>query len=148
MSLFDTRVPQGLANMAQDLFFLSADFVGAKELAAAPAAGATQVVPITIDQDAHVLIVGASHVTSNNLETTDVPVPFILVTLKMSSSGREMMSSAQHLRNIAGTAQLPCVYPRPKFIAAGSTLSVTAQNLEGAARRTRLTFYAFKIFKS
>lgn len=145
--LFDTRVPQDMAKQPQDLFFVSADFTGSKELAAAPAAGASQIVTISVDQDAHLLLVGAAHFTTNSAETTQGG-GFILVTLKVSSSGREMMSSAQHLQNIAGTAQLPCVWPRPKFIAAGSSLTVTAQNLEGTARRCRLTFYAFKIFKA
>jgi len=143
---FDTRVPQNMAGLDQDLFFVSADFVGSSEMAAAPAAGATQALVLTVDQDAHLLLCGAAFVCTDTAETTDVPTPFILITLKLSSSGRELMASAQHLRNVAGTGSLPCAWPRPKFIAAGSSMRVTAQNLAGAIRRLRLTFYSFKIF--
>lgn len=144
---FDTRVPQKLAQQDQDLFFVSTDFVGTLELAAAGAATASQSIVITVDQDAHLLLTGSAFVCTDTLQTTDQGANvFILVTLKMSSSGRELMSSAQHLRNISGTGQLPCAWPRPKLLPAGSSMRVTLQNLAAAIRAVRLTFYAFKIF--
>lgn len=143
---FDTRVPRDYALKDQDLFFISADFVGALALAAAPAATATQSIVITADADAHLLLVGSAFTCTTTAETADAASAFILATLKMSSSGREMMNNAQHLRNISGTAQLPCVWPRPKFLAATSSMKVTLQNQEGTARAVRMGFYCFKIF--
>jgi hypothetical protein len=144
--LFDTRVPKDYAELKQDLFFVSVDFVGAQELAAAGAVNAARTLPVTVDSDAHLLLVGASHVTTDTTQLVDQALPFSLVTLKVGSSGRDLMESAQHIRNIAGTAQRPCIWPRPKFLAANSKFKVTVQNLEAAIRAVRLTFYAFKIF--
>jgi hypothetical protein len=146
---FDTRVPQKMGQLDQDLFFLSCDFVGSQVLDVAANAGSSQSITLTVDQDAHLLLVGASHVATDAAQTTDVPdaSTFVLATLKMSSSGRDLMNNAQHLRNISGSGKEPCVWPRPKFLVAGSSMRVTLQNLSAAQRAIRLTFFAFKLFK-
>lgn len=143
---FDTRVPKSFAEADQDLFFVSVDFVGALELAAAGGATATRTLPITVDADAHLLLVGAAHVTTDTTQLVDQALPFSLVTLKIGSTGRDLMSSAQHIRNMCGTAQRPSVWPRPKFLKASTTMKVTVQNLEAAIRAVRIMFFAFKIF--
>jgi hypothetical protein len=145
---FDSRVPMRLAKNEQDLFFLSLDFTNNFVLGVKGGGADTKAQTLQADQDAHLLLVGGSRI-GTDVATDAVAQAFlpVLMTMKMSSSGRELMNNAQHIENVLGTAQLPAAWPRPKFLAAGSALRVTLQNLSAtAAFNVRVTFYAFKIF--
>jgi hypothetical protein len=147
---FDTRVPRLLASNEQDLFFLSLDFTGNNVLGVKGGGADVKSQVLTADQDAHLLLVGGSRLGTD--PATDATAQaFLPVTLlmKLSSSGRELMNNPQHIENVLGTAQLPAAWPRPKFLAAGSSMRVTLQNLSAATTfNVRVTFYAFKIFVS
>src|SRR3954471_20079579 len=145
---FDSRVPQGLGQNEQDLFFISTDFTGGNSLGIKGGGADVKNLVVTIDQDAHVLLVGGARVITDQAtaQTSQAFAP-ILVTLTMSSSGRQLMNQAQHIENVLGTAQLPAAWPRPKFLVAASSMRVTLQNLHAANPfNVRITFYAFKIF--
>jgi hypothetical protein len=138
--------------LVQDLFFVQLDFTtgNANQLTVAGTATATRVLPLVIDTDAHFLMVGASRVATD-VATDAVSIAFchVGVSLKMTSSGRDLMNTTQHIENIAGTAQLPAAWPRPKFIAAGSALRATLTNLSTTTPyNVRLSFFGFKIFVS
>lgn len=146
--LFDTRIPKGFAEKPQDLFFLQFDFTNAN--AKRLDAGTSKTISFTVDGDAHLLLSGGSRVATDGA-TDLVTQPFVPVTVSMktSSSGRELMEDAVHIENIFGTAQLPTAWPRPKFLQANSTIQVTCTNLSGALGfNLRLNFFCFKIFLS
>lgn len=146
---FDTRVPEGASKLAQDLFFIPLDFI---PIGAAGSGTDIIVRSFTSDADADLEIVGAARVITQGVapaagDINAVAFAPMLITFTMTSSGRQLMSSAAHLENVAGTGQLPAAWPRPKLIPKTSTLKVQVQNLHTAnAFNLRLVLYAFKIF--
>jgi hypothetical protein len=146
---FDTRVPYGAKDLAQDIFFVPLDFI---PIGPAGAGADTLTRSFTADADADLEIVGMSRVITQGVapaagDLNVVAFAPLLINLTMTSSGRSLMPSATHIENIAGTAQLPAAWPRPKMVPKASTIKVTLQNLHTAnSYNVRLVLYAFKIF--
>jgi len=111
------------------------------------AAGATTAVSFSIGSDAHFALVAISRTVFNVDNTTVVAAPPYLVLIKSSGSGRDLSDAPVHIENMAGTAQLPFVFPVPFVLTAGSQCSVTLTNLDPAnARNVRMAFHGFKLF--
>lgn len=146
---FDTRVPKGAADLPQDLFLIPLDFV---PIGAAGSGTDILTRTYTADADADVEVVGMARVITNGVapaagDINAVAFAPMLITMTMTSSGRQLMPSATHLENVAGTAQLPAAWPRPKLIPKTASLKIQIQNLHTAnAFNLRLCLYAFKIF--
>lgn len=133
-------LPPELAARPKDAFFLAVNFLPL-------AAGGTASVVTQITAEAAFLILGATRVvTDSPADTTSVAFFPALVTVS-DGTNRQLMDRAVHIENLCGTAQLPAIWPWPKFVAAGSQVTTTVQNLDGAtARNVRITYMGFKIF--
>lgn len=132
-------LPRELWGKQKDMFVGHVDFTPL-------AANGTQTQGLQIPSDADFVIVyGTRIVTAVDNITFIANVPE-LVTLTDTGSGRQLMSSAVHMDELFGTAQLPAYWSFPKLMRASSTLSVTVQSLEATARNIRLSFHGFKVF--
>jgi hypothetical protein len=110
------------------------------------ALSATQTLGLNITADADFVILYGTRIVTAVDNTTFVANVPELVTLVDTGAGRQLMSSAVHIDELFGTGQLPAYWSFPKLMRAGSTLSVTLQNLEATARNVRLSFHGFKVF--
>lgn len=132
-------IPRELWSRLKDFFVYTANFIPL-------AASSTQTVNISIQNDSDFLIiygVGTVTTTDESARLTYIPQ---LVQLRDSGSGRELFDQATHYHNIYGTAEEPAYWSFPKLLRAGSTFSVTHQNLEAVDRRVRVAFCGFKVF--
>lgn len=78
-------------------------------------------------------------------------VPDIAVLLTDTGSGRQFMNAAVPVESLFGTAQLPFIWPRPKILAASSTLQVqftSAANFGGNTYRLVLSFVGEKRYRA
>jgi hypothetical protein len=109
-------------------------------------ASATGAAGVTISNEADFLIMaGVRRVTSSD-NLTDVSFYPAVVTIR-DSAGVEIMDKAVHIENLFGTAQLPAIWPYPKLIPAGRTLTTTVQSLDTANNRNvRISYLGFKVF--
>lgn len=85
--------------------------------------------------------------TDNTTFLTTGQWPF-LFTLSDSGSGRDLMDSGVHLYNIAGTAERPFIWPKPKILDPNSTVTGKLQNLSATDRYARIAIHGFKVFGS
>jgi len=111
-------------------------------------AGATLPQSIQIQNDSDFLIMAGVFVmtTTDNTTTFFANAP-VTVQITDSGSGRNIMNKATHINNLFGSATLPAIWPFPKLIPAGATLTTTLVNLDGAnARNVRIAYWGFKIF--
>lgn len=159
---FDRRSPAGMVFPAgdskagqplpQDLFLVELDFTtgNGKGLDLSGTAAATQKITFTQDTSAHLVLVGGIRVVTD-FATDAALVAFIPATVKMqtTSSGRDIMNTPVHVEALFGTAQLPAEWARPKFLAAGASLTTTVVNLSAATKfNLRIMFQAYQIFLS
>lgn len=125
---------------AKDFFVYTANFIPL-------GAGATTPVDVQINNDSNFFVLDcriAGYQTDNTTKLTTLPV---LMSLKDSSSGRDLQDRSVHVDCYTGTGQLPGFLPYPKLMLGGSVLTVTLQNLDaGNARNYRVSFFGFKIF--
>lgn len=137
-----TQLPPELASRLRDVFFGEVDFANI------PAAGGASVaLPLQVDSDADILITGgAQWVTTTADLTTRLPEPALFVTLRRTSAGRDLSTSATPLRNVLGTAERPARWECPVLVKAGSTLTVTLRSNHGATLAASLTFWGIKLF--
>ena len=77
-------------------------------------------------------------------------VPDIAVLITDTGSGRQFMNQNVPVESMFGTAQLPFVWPRPKILAASSTLQVqfvSTANFGGNTYRLVLSFIGEKRYR-
>lgn len=145
---FDESVPAAQANFEKELFTITLDFIAgdAKGLDVAGTAGATQKIVTTIDQAYHFVIVGGVRVVTD-FATDLVPVAFLpaVFDMTMTSSSRGLMNSPVHVEALFGTAQLPAVWAKRRFIQAGSSMTTTVQNLAATQYNLRLVLLGYQI---
>lgn len=123
-----------------DVFFVNLNFIPI------PASGSLSQ-KITFDTDADVLVyAGTRTVTTDAAPATVLAAGPLTVSIKVSSSGRDLMNEVGHLENIFGSGQQPAYWPRPRLFSAGETLTVTLANLSAVAHRAFLTLYAAKVY--
>lgn len=75
-------------------------------------------------------------------------VPALTITIKDTSSGRDLMNSAVPLPALAGSGQLPFILPTAKIFQARGTISVNVANISDNATYTGiyLSFIGTKLF--
>lgn len=132
-------LPPKLREGAKDAFFLVQNFP-----LVAIGGGAT--VTTVISAESALLIVGGVRTVTDN--TGQVSVAFYPAKVKITDgSQRDLMDNDAMLDNLFGTAQLPALWPYPKFVAAGSSLKTTLTSLDTANVRTvQLVYLGFKIY--
>lgn len=139
----------------KEYFVYTADFIGAKALAAGTANGAPEVqafddFPIKIDSDSDF----------EWLKTIYFPTDArVYMRLQDDTSGRRLHRSTLDLRtaggrgvdvssllaNIEATAFLPFIEPDPYVVAAASVFTVSAADFSGSLNPTRISFHGTKI---
>jgi hypothetical protein len=136
---YDQFLPDSHKGRPKDFFVYSAEFTPL-------GASTTSSFTISIQADSDFLILAGVRVVTDTGNTTFVSNVPQLVTITDTGAGRTFMDRAVHMDNLFGTAQLPALWPYPKFVQGASALSVTLQNLDATARNVRLSFLGFKIF--
>jgi len=132
-------IPRELWSRLKDFFAYTANFIPLT-------ASATQTTNISIQNDADFLILYGVGTVTDTTEASRLTYVPQLVQFRDSGSGRELFDQATHYHNIYGTAEEPAYWSFPKLLRAGSTFSVTHQNLEATDRRVRTAFFGFKVF--
>lgn len=130
--------PSVRSNKAKDSFVYSCFF---DPLAASDSDQRT----IQINEDAGFLICGMVR-TGRDTGTHALTTPAVTLNITDNGSGRELFDNDQDIENIAGTAQLPAIWPYPKLVKRSSSLLVSANNLVATAIDLRLALIGFKIF--
>jgi hypothetical protein len=69
-----------------------------------------------------------------------------LVTIQEMGRDRQWMNTATHIRNVIGCGRTPNILPSPRFLAAGSVVSINYQDLSGATNNQELNLIGTKIF--
>lgn len=69
-----------------------------------------------------------------------------LVSIQEMGRDRQWMNSSTHIRNLIGSGAFPNILASPRFVPRGSVLSVTIQDLSGAANNISLNFCGVKLF--
>lgn len=135
----DDYLPPELRGLRKDLFFANWEILNL-------AAGATLSDDfLAPPQSAILALQGIATVTDAATDRV-LQAFFAAKVIIQDSSNRNLMSEAVAFNNLFGTAQLPAVYPWPKLIDAGSTLTATVTNLTAAAVNVRMTWWSFKLF--
>jgi hypothetical protein len=132
-------LPRELWRKRKDGFVFHLDFTPL-------AASGTSTLPVNISADADFVIIYGTRIVTDVANTAFVANVPELVSITDTGAGRGLSSSAIHVDEWFGTAQLPAYWAYPKFLRANSSLSVTLQNLEAVARNVRLSFHGFKVF--
>jgi len=76
-------------------------------------------------------------------------IPLVLVSMTDSGSGRNLQNAPIPLDVLAGTGELPMIWPVPRQFAPNSTLSFTFENYSAGTtyENIRLCLLGFKTFK-
>ena len=132
-------IPRELWSRLKDFFAYTANFIPLT-------ASATQTTNISIQNDSDFLIIYGVGTVTETTEASRLTYVPQLVQFRDSGSGRELFDQSTHYHNVYGTAEEPAYWSFPKLLRAGSTFSVTHQNLEAVDRRVRVAFFGFKVF--
>jgi hypothetical protein len=139
MQSLDQYLPDNLRGREKDFFVYSADFVPI-------AVSATETFQINTQADSDFVVLAGVRTAFDSTQATVVANMPALVTISDAGAGRSFMDRAVHIDNLFGTAQLPLIWPYPKFWSGGSSIAVTLQNLVATARVVRISFLGFKVF--
>jgi hypothetical protein len=108
---------------------------------------------VTIDADADFLwqklTCFADEASAGATESTQV-VPGVTITIKDTSSGRDLMNGPIPLPALCGDGQLPFILPTPKIFQARGTIAINLANITAATSYTNLyvVFIGTKLFLS
>lgn len=111
-------------------------------------ASTTRTVNVNITSDAHFVVLQGKMVVTSSDNLTLLSFPPALCLLTLTSTGRQLESSAVHVLSMFGTGAEPAYWAYPLLVEAGSTLTVQLQNLEAVDRNYRLSFDGFKVFSN
>ena len=100
------------------------------------AAGGTATTTISITREADFYLTKVVRVAT---------APFAFM-LRDSSNDRQWSNIAVHSDIGAGTAQLPLILPKPRFVARASTMTVEETDLSLAANEVRLGLIGYKVY--
>ncbi len=100
------------------------------------AAGGTATTTISITREADFYLTKLVRVAT---------APFALL-MRDSSNDRQWANIAVHSDIGAGTAQLPLILPKPRFIARASTITIELTDLSLAANEVRLGMIGYKVY--
>lgn len=116
------------------------------------APAATALDSISIQANASFVVVKSTYWVDNaaasQTESTRL-IPLVTVALTDSGSGRNLQNAAVPLPNIAGTAELPFVWPQQRLLMASSTVTAQFVNFDAAVTYTNLylTLIGFQVFE-
>lgn len=100
------------------------------------AAGGTATTTISITREADFYLTKLVRVAT-------APFAFLV---RDSSNDRQWSNIATHSDIAAGTAQLPLILPKPRFIARASTITIELTDLSLAANEIRLGLIGYKVY--
>lgn len=132
-------LPRSLWNRVKDFFIYSVEWLPLAASAMTPAT-------FEVDGSAGFQIISLARVVTATDNTTVLAFPPFLVRIEDSGSGRNLMNIACHIENMAGSAQLPGIWPFPKTLPPNTQVSITLQNLSATAYNVRMAFAGFKVF--
>ena len=69
-----------------------------------------------------------------------------LVSIQEMGRDRQWSNSAVHIRNLVGGGAAPNILPQPRFVPKGATITVSIQDLSGAANNVEIHMVGTKIF--
>lgn len=100
------------------------------------AAGGTAITTISVTREADFYLTKLVRVAT-------APFAFLL---RDSSNDRQWSNIALHSDIGAGTAQLPLILPKPRFVARASTITVEETDLSLATNEVRLGLIGYKVY--
>lgn len=100
------------------------------------ASGGTATITISVTREADFYLTKIVRVAT-------APFAFLV---RDSSNDRQWSSIAVHSDIGAGTAQLPFILPKPRFVARASTITVELTDLSLATNEIRLGFIGYKVY--
>lgn len=144
LGAIDQFVPPEMRGREKQFYCYEAVFAGNTILAA----GATSPVTTSIDNDSDFLVMGINRVVTDATQLVFLAAAAILIQLQYTGAGSTFFQTADHLDNVAGTAQLPGQLFFPFVVPGGATLVTTLQNLDAVnARVVRLSYPGVKFFR-
>lgn len=129
---------------AKDYFVYSALLTGGL------GTGETDVASFNVDKDSDFLwtkgtffaLVGGAAITADTR-----PIPGVTVTIKDTTSGRDIMTAPVPIPAMFGTGELPFILPVPKLLPATSTITVNFASIDDASYSyIGLFFHGPKLF--
>jgi hypothetical protein len=129
MNLVQQAIGKGLSDPK---YFYKDDFTYNVGLSAALAPAASTSATFNIDGDSDFFLVKTTvfALIGNDGTTYDTNVlPAVTVLITDTTSGRQLMNEAVPLGNIAGTAQLPYIWPILRLFTRKSTIKVDFANI-------------------
>lgn len=112
------------------------------------AAGATAPISTSIDNDSDFLVLGLNATGTDTTQLIALAFLPFLIQLQYTGAGSTFFQTADHLENVAGSAQLPGLLMFPFLVPGGATLVTTLTNLDAVnARVVRLSFPGVKIYR-
>lgn len=69
-----------------------------------------------------------------------------LITIQDAGRDRQWMNTPVHIRNLIGSGAFPNVLAAPRFVARGSVISITIQDLSGAVNNIEFNLIGEKLF--
>ena len=69
-----------------------------------------------------------------------------LITIQEMGRDRQWMNTSTHIRNVIGSGAEPNILPAPRYLEKGSVVSISLQDLSGAANNIELNIIGFKMF--
>lgn len=114
---------------AKDMFIYSAVLDGGLNT------GSTDVASFNVDKDSDFLWTKGTYFASIGGVAFDYntrPIPGITITIKDTTSGRDLMTTPVPIPSLFGTGELPFILPVPKLLPATSTITVNFASIDDA----------------
>lgn len=135
---------QNLANRNQDFYGYVLNF-------SALAAAANSTGTFQIDQDSDFLLqkmTMVADIAGAAITNSSMPVPLATMQVTDGGSSRSLFSAAAPLGAVFGNGMEPFILPAPRYIAAGSSISVALTNYSAATSyNIRLVFAGIRFYK-
>lgn len=109
------------------------------------AVGGTTSGSFNVDNDSDFLWQKGTYFANGDSENTP---PVVTVTIKDTTSGRDLMTAAVPIPAMFGTGELPFILPVPKLLPKTSTITVNFANISAAENYSYLAleFHGQKLF--
>lgn len=105
-----------------------------------------------VDIDSHFLVLATVGQVADNPPTTLDATPTVLVEIQDTGAGANWFNGQQLFYNVFGSQLSGNIPPNacevPRFVAGGSTVTVSLQNLVAAAKQVWVAFRGAKIYKN
>ncbi len=118
------------------VYSLTRNAVANPEGAVTIAANQTVTAIISVDKDSDFMVSKINGGADGNC----------LITIQEMGRDRQWMNTGIHVRNLFGNGASPNILPQPRFIPKGATITVSIQDLSGAANVVFMDLIGTKIF--